>query len=131
MTARSVLDAGRAAHQQLMLDQCEIARPVAPVWDPETGTYQQLDPAVIYTGPCRVKPAGVGQETQAGEEQLAVRRYEVALPADASGPVGVGDVLTVTDSTDAWLPQRPLVVDHPEVSTARTARWLTVVDQEQ
>lgn len=131
MSAQSVLNAGRSAHLQLMLDGCEITRGGERTWDPETGAYTDLPPAVVYTGQCRVKPASVGDDADAGEQLVALRRYTVELPYDAPAPVEVGDVFTTTATSDPWLPGVPLTVVAVELGTSRTARWITVEDQRE
>lgn len=130
MTMRRALARGRRRHLALMIDTCEITRSGgAQVWDPVTGSYTTPPPGQVYAGACRVKPWAAGEDTQAAEHQIALRRYWVELPWDAPEQVEVGDVVTVTSSTDAWLVDRPLVVTPIELATARTARWLTVEDQ--
>lgn len=127
MTPESVLAAGRAAHAALMLDACLITRSGVPVWDPAAGTYTTSF-TTVYTGSCRVKRPTV-EDVQAGDREVAQRTYHVALPQDAA-PIAVGDVLTVTASTDEWLQGHPLIVTALELGSARTARWLTVEDRQ-
>lgn len=112
-----------------MLDTCTVTRAGGePMWDPDTGSYTPPMGGSVYTGPCRIKPREVAQDVQAGEQEVGVRRYDVALPHDTATVVQVGDVLTVTASSDGWLVGRVLAVTGVEIATARTARWLTVED---
>lgn len=131
MSATSAASSGRAAHRQLMVDACTIARPDAePSWDPETGQYTELESTPVYAGPCRVKPTARGtREADQGVRDIVVNRYDVALPFDTEAVVEVGDLLTVTASADAWLIGRPMVVSSVGLGTTSTARWLTVDDQ--
>lgn len=131
MTVRGALRRGREVHESLMLDTCTVTRPSGPpVFDPVTGGYTIPDPTPVYDGPCRLKPWGAGQDAQAGEQQVVLRRYHVALPADTPDVVAVGDVFTLTSSADGWAVGHSLVVVAVEFATARTARWLTVEDQD-
>jgi len=115
-----------------MLDGCEITRGGGRTWDPETGTYTDLPPTVVHAGLCRVKPGRTGDAAvDAGEQQVVLRRYTVELPHDMAEPVEVGDVFTVTATTDPWLTGVPLTVVAVEFGTSRTARWITVEDQRE
>lgn len=127
MTPESVLAVGRVAHLALMLDMCLVTRGGEPEWDPETGAYTVPVGTSVYEGRCRMKPL-TAEDVQAGEREVALRGYRVALPVDATAPEP-GDVLTVTASTDPELSGHPLVVTAVELASARTARWLTVEDR--
>lgn len=130
MTVRGVLAQGRTRHESLMLDQCEITRPGGePVFDPSTGEYTEPPDITIYSGKCRIKPQYAASETQAGEKEVVLRRYELQLPFTASEPVDIDDMARITVSDDTWLVDRPMPVTAVEVATARTARHLTIRDQ--
>lgn len=113
-----------------MLDTCEITRQLGePVFNPDTGRYDTPPPVGVYAGMCRVKPAYAASETQAGEQEIVLRRYTIVLPYGGD-PIAVDDTVTVTTSDDAWLVGRPLIVSAVELATAATARRITARDQE-
>lgn len=127
MSVRGALRRGRAAHERLMLDQCEITRAGGePVFDPETGQYTDPPPITVYSGRCRAKPWTAAFDMAAGEQEIVLRRYIVMLPQDSSAEVNVGDTFTTTSSSDEWLVGEPLAVVGVEFATARTARRITV-----
>ncbi len=130
MSVAQVLGAGRRRAELLMLDTGTITRAGAePVWDPDTGAYQPPARTQIYSGRCRVKPQERPIDVQAGEQEVAVRRYDVALPHGAPAAITFGDVLRMDTSSDTALIGRDLVVVAVETATARTARWLIVEDR--
>jgi Family of unknown function (DUF6093) len=132
VSVASVLAAGRVAHLALMVDVCTISRPsTRSSWDPVTGTYVERPATVVYTGPCLVKPgARASGDVNEGAREVTTSRYEVALSSSTSAaPVEVGDLLTVTVSTDGWLVDRPLLVLAVGLGSACTARWVSVEDQ--
>ncbi|MEU3255858.1 DUF6093 family protein [Streptomyces sp. NPDC006997] len=117
---------GRAAHQDLMSDQIQLYRPGQPVFDRDTGTTIPGPPTVFYTGPARVRPTQTtGEEQQAGERDITLREYEVALPWDTPLPDGArvvpGDEIKVTGSEDPRMPGLVLYVTGAQYSGDATA----------
>lgn len=135
MDLTSLLAAGRAAHEELMVDTVRLQRPGADVYDPATGATVQPDARPLYEGPGRVKPASdsVQQATEAGERAITTRRYEVALPWSAM-PLAVdrvlpGDQVEVLASPDARLAGLVLWVESVSESATATAWRLTAEDR--
>lgn len=131
MSATAAVAAGRQAHLALMVDRCTISRPAtSSSWDPVTDTYVDRPATVVYTGACRVAPASraSGDGTE-GAREVTTSRYEVALPHDGTAEIVIGDLLTVTESTDPWLVGRPLLVAAVGLGSTRTAHWVSVEDQ--
>lgn len=124
----SALAAGREAHQQIMVDACTISRPGAPTLDWATSINTPGATTGLYAGPCRVKPQRTPRPEEAGERLAVVARYEVALPFDAtpSGPLQVGDTVTITESGDARLVGQELAVLAIDYGSTATAWRLTV-----
>ncbi|MFI2612055.1 DUF6093 family protein [Kitasatospora sp. NPDC018619] len=125
-----VLGAGRAAHQQLMLDSCTITRAGTPVLDRTTSALTPGPATVLYTGACRVKPERLPRDRRAGERLAITARYQVALPFGAmtSARLQVGDTLTVTESGDTRLVGRAMAVMSVDYGSTATAWRLTVED---
>lgn len=114
-----------------MFDTCTITRPGAGkgTWNEETGTYDTIPPALVYTGKCKVQTRDVQVATTdvAGREAFVVE-WTLHLPIDGSGDVQQGDTATVTASAlDPALVGRKFVIQGPHVGTAKTARRLPVV----
>ncbi|MFB7671676.1 DUF6093 family protein [Kitasatospora purpeofusca] len=111
---------GRLAHEALMVDAVRLVRPGAEVYDPATGATVQPDPQVLYAGPGRVKPIqaeDVG--VQAGQRQVVLRRYEIALPWSAL-PVG-GERVVPGGQVE--------VVASPDARLAGLTLWVTSVGE--
>lgn len=134
MNLTSLLAAGRAAHEELMVDTVRLQRPGTDVYNPSTGATTQPDARPLYEGPGRVKPAvSVQQATEAGERAVVARRYEVALPWSAM-PLAVdrvlpGDQVEVTASPDARLTGLVLWVESVAESATATAWRLAAEDR--
>lgn len=128
----ALLAAGRAAHEQLMVDTIRLERAAADVYNPATGDTDEGPPQVLYAGPARVKPLiAHSQDVRAGERAVVIRRYEVALPW-ASVPAVAARVLpddrvTVTASPDPRLSGLDLWVTSVGESATATA-WRIVVE---
>ncbi|WP_405019554.1 DUF6093 family protein [Kitasatospora sp. NBC_00070] len=117
---------GRAAHEALMLDTVRLRRPGADAYDPASGATTQPDARVLYEGPGRVKPAQAEDHgVDAGERQVVLRRYEIALPFSTM-PVAVdrvvpGDQVEIIASPDARLAGLTLWVTSVGYSATATA----------
>jgi hypothetical protein len=130
----ALLRDGRAAHEALMVDTVRLVRPGADVYDPATGATGQPDARTLYQGPGRVKPAiahvlGV----EAGQRQVVLRRYQVALPWSAM-PLAVdrvvpGDQVVVAASPDPRLAGMTLWVTSVGESATATAWRLEAEDR--
>lgn len=130
----ALLAAGRAAHEELMVDAVRLLRPGDPVYDPATGATGASDPRVLWAGRARVKPAlAVSEDARIGERIVIQRRYEVALPwsAATTGAEQVlpGDQVEVTASLDARLVGRVLWVTSVGESSTATAWRLSAEDR--
>lgn len=129
MTAASLeqlVDAGRAAAAGLMQDTCTVARGGGtPVLDTSTGQYVTASGAVVYTGPCRVKPRdNADRVVEAGGELVSLFPYVVSVPVSAVD-FEVDDQVTVTAAAlDPGLPGLVLRVKQPAFGSQLTARRL-------
>ncbi|MFD0405017.1 DUF6093 family protein [Kitasatospora sp. NPDC127116] len=129
-----LLAAGRAAHEALMLDTVRLVRPGQDVYDPATGATGQPDARVLYSGPARVKPiVAQDQGIEAGQRQVVLRRYQVALPWSAM-PLAVdrvvaGDQVLVDVSPDPRLVGMTLWVTSVSESATATAWRLETEDR--
>jgi hypothetical protein len=128
----ALLAAGRAAHEQLMVDTIRLERPAPDVYDPVTGDTGEGPAQVLYSGPARVKPLiAHSQDIRAGERAVVIRRYEVALPWTSVPAVAArvlpDDRATVTASPDPRLSGLVLWVTSLGESATATA-WRIVVE---
>ncbi|WP_405673270.1 DUF6093 family protein [Streptomyces sp. NBC_01530] len=123
-----LLAAGRAAHNQLLVDTCTISRPGAPTLDRTTSVLTPGPPTVLYSGACRLKPQRMPRDEDAGERLTVVARYELALPfaALATDVLHVGDTVTITASGDTRLVDQPFAVLTVDFSSTATAWRITV-----
>lgn len=98
MSATSALERGRAAAESLMLDQCTITRPGAPVTDDDTGEVT-TPAALVYGGRCKVQSKDSATSSpEAGGHSFTVVSRQVHIPA-GSADVLDGDVITITAAT--------------------------------
>ena len=123
-----LLAAGRAAHDQLLVDTCTISRPGAPVLDRSTSVLTPGSPTVLYAGACRLKPQRVPRNEEAGERLMVMARYELALPfaSLATDSLRVGDAVVITASGDSRLVDQPFSVMAVDFSSTATAWRITV-----
>lgn len=117
-----------------MLDAVRLVRPGADVYDPGTGTTGQPDARTLYSGPARVKPVvAQDQGVQAGQRQVVLRRYQVALPWSAvplaADRVVAGDQVLVDASPDPRLVGMTLWVTSVSESATATAWRLETEDR--
>lgn len=131
MTALTrLLEAGRAAHPQLMIDTCIIEHSTVGTFNSTTGNYP-LTWTQIYAGACRIKGPEAGStaistgvaQVDAGEAEQTTTRQTLVLPYSATADVAIGDRVTVTRAsrTDAVF----LVVGTVD-STTMTARGYVI-----
>lgn len=130
----AALAAGRREHDALMVDQVRLWRPGEPVFDRESGQDGEGPPVVLYEGPARVKPAArAGEDVQAGEQEVALAEYEVAVPWSTTLSDGArlarGDRVTVLASPDARMPGLELWVMAVQYSATATAWRITTEDR--
>lgn len=123
-----LLAAGRAAHNQLLVDSCTITRAGTPTLNRSTSVLTPGVPTVLYSGPCRLKPQRVPRNEEAGERLTVVARYELALPfaSLATDSLQVGDTVTITASGDTRLVDQPFAVMAVDFSSTATAWRISV-----
>lgn len=130
------LAAGRREHEALMEDTIRIHRPGPPVFDQDTGTDTPGTDLVLYEGPARVKPIGLarGTQAQAGEQELHLRDYEIAVPWATSLQPGQvlrpGDQVDITASLDGRLAGATLWINGRQFSATATAWRIYAEDRE-
>lgn len=137
MPATRVVSAGWEAHhrpvaEQAMTAVCDITRPgTGPgVFDPETGTTTGPDPVTVASGvPCRVQEQDQPRDADAAGQQVAARRYLVAVPYP-NADVRVGDTVTVTAASDPSLAGRGLPVVDVQRGSLLFERDLECVDHQ-
>ncbi|MFI6138054.1 DUF6093 family protein [Streptomyces griseus] len=127
---------GRQAHQDLMGESLRLYRQSPDVFDRDTGTTVPGPQTTLYgPGPGRVKPVAqaTGTEEQAGEREVLLRDYEVALPWSAELPPGVrvlaGDRFEVLASQDPRMPGLILWVTAAQYSGTATAWRISAEDR--
>lgn len=139
MNLDDFLARGRAAHQELMEasgDRIRIQRPTPGTFDQTTGADVPGIPLVLYEGTARVRPVALatGTEAQAGEREIRLRDYEVAVPWATSLPPGEvvqpGDEVHVLASADPRLPGTTLWVTGRQFSAMATAWRIYAEDRE-
>lgn len=123
-----LLAAGRAAHNQLLVDTCTITRAGAATLNRATSVLTPGAPTVLYSGPCRLKPQRVPRNEEAGERLTVVARYELALPfaSLATDSLQVGDTVTITASGDTRLVDQVFAVMAVDFSSTATAWRISV-----
>ena len=122
MSVTGLVDAGRAAHERLMVDQCTINRVTAGVMSPVTGALAETFTAV-YAGKCRMKTAVV-KTVDAGERANILTQPVLALPADTMATILKGDAVTVLDALGRTAVFR--VLGEQNFGSTSSARLFTV-----
>lgn len=89
----------RAEAESRMTDTCRITRPGdgEPVFNPETGQYDDPAPVITYEGKCRISPRQSGASAStatAGDASWQVGEFPLHLPAIGSELVRVGHTVT-------------------------------------
>lgn len=116
----------RSAHALLLIDTCQIDRPVPGALDATTGAYSPTY-LPIYDGPCRVKGPGAGSgsvgSAQAADAEQQRTRHALVLPHGSAAGVASGDRVQMT--TGALLGTTYAVVGVSD-STSMSARSVTI-----
>lgn len=130
MTVEAVLGAGRMAHLKLMIDACNIDRPVAGSFDTSTGDYTTTY-LPMYTGACRVRgpvASGAGpQEVQAADAEQSRSRLRLLLPHGSAVGVAAGDRVQITAGSLLGTTYSVVGVEDTTTMTARSI-LIEVVD---
>lgn len=135
MSLDVLLTQGRAAHEALMMDTVRLSVPGATTFDRDTGQDVAGPPSVLYEGKARVKPSALStaEEKQAGEREVLLSRYEVAVPWTSTvlggGRVPPGAVVDVVDSPDARLQGLRLWVTSVQYGATATAWRIQTEDR--
>lgn len=116
----------------LLPDLGQLLRPtggLGPI-DEETGLRIPPDAPVVWSGACLVEPAqSDGSIPEIGDQQVGVVPFTVEVPL-ALSDVRTGDVFKVTQSRDARLLVRLLVVKAVRASSTATTRTLLAFDNQ-
>lgn len=104
MSASSTAARGRAFAERQYESTCLIApKGTAPVTDNTTGAVTFPPGAAVYTGKCRVRPAGgQGSTAESGGAEVFVYDYLVSIPF-AEADVVEGMRVTIDSSPDPAL----------------------------
>lgn len=105
---------------------CTITRPGAgdPVWNDETGTYDDPPPTTVYSGACLVTPTGGDRVQEFGEGPVVTRQYTISIE-DLTADVHVEDTITITDSRDPLAEGRTMrVLDIPKSELVTVRRLI-------
>ena len=107
MNVDGVLAAGRAAAEARMRDTVRVYTQAYDVFDRASGNTVPGAQSTLYTGKARVKAiaAATGEDAEAGQREVLLREYEVALPWSTPLPPGTrvlpGTRIEVTASQDS------------------------------
>lgn len=126
MISGAELEDLRGVTASLMTDACTITRGAGTsVLDEATGQYVRTPGALLYTGPCRVKPRdNTDRVVDAGGQAVSLFPYVLSVPV-SSVDFDVDDVVTVTASAlDPALAGLVLRVKQVAVGSQLTARRL-------
>lgn len=100
-------------------------------WDRETLEQTAPPPVPVWAGPCSVAPdANQGREDERGGQEVAGRRFTVAVPVAAVG-MARGDILTVDsvdEDGDPMLVGVPLTIVETVIRSNVVLRRLRCVD---
>jgi len=126
VTAALDLVTARSRAQSLMTSACTIrAKSSGSTTDPATGAVIPIPGALVYAGPCRVRPAGrEARETQAGGAEVFAFDYLITVPFSVT-TVAEGHRLTVTSSPDPALVGVEVEVQKVDRGEHITARRLS------
>lgn len=117
-------------------DQVRIHRPGPPVFDQTTGEETPGTDLVLYEGPARAKAVSLatGTETEAGQEEIRLRQYEIAVPWATTVPAGEvirpGDQVLFLAAADPRLAGAVLYVTGRQFGSLATAWRIYAEDRE-
>lgn len=126
MTIDSFIARMRRRHVEVSRGACVITRPSgqAPVYDPATHDYTPPAAVQVYEGSCNIVPLqSFAVVDEQASERVHMQMHSVRLPYD-SPEMRVGDLIEVTDSLDAELVGRTLVVREVPYSDYLVSRRL-------
>jgi hypothetical protein len=125
MSAQAAAARGRARAKTLLGSTCTVFTSGEPTTDPNTGQVTRAK-AVVYTGPCKVRPALTGltalSDDIGGGETFRFD-YRVSLPFEEDGVIE-GMRLTVTSCPDPSMVGLTLEVQRIDRGDFLTARRL-------
>jgi hypothetical protein len=127
VSATAAAERGRRLAESLMSSVCTIrARATGePTTDPVSGQVTVPLGAVVYSGPCRVRPTGTQARTvDAGAAELSTFDYLVSVPFSVTA-VMEGHRLTITASPDPALVGVEVEVQKVDRGEHITARRLS------
>lgn len=129
------LAAGRREAEARMRDTVRLYMQADDDFDRTTGSSIPGAQTTLYAGKARIKTiaAATGQDTEAGEREIVLREYEVALPWSTPLPPGTrilpGARIEVTASPDARMVGVVLWVTGASFSDQSTAWRIRVEDR--
>lgn len=118
-----------------MVDTVRLYRQAEGVFDRATGSTAPGQQTTLYTGRGRVKPVAqaTGEQVQAGEREVILREYQVALPwatvIPGGGRVLAGDRVEVQASPDVRLAGLTLWVTGSQFGATATAWRISTEDR--
>lgn len=128
MTAKSATERAQRQALSMMTDACTVGRVgTTRVYNPATDSYNVVT-TTVYSGVCRVKPAGSDTVSNVGEQTVSRWPYTVSLPVTATP--AVDDQVTVTASGDPALTGLKLRVRSVVKGTNVSARRLGCEERE-
>jgi len=131
----AALAAGRAEAEARMLDSVRVYTQAPDGFDRSSGTTTPGAQTTLYAGMARVKPVAQssGEDTQAGDREVVLREYEVALPWSTALPGGArlsaGARVEVTASADPRMTGLVLWVTGTRFSAQSTAWRISAEDR--
>lgn len=112
-------------------DHADLLRGSGPgVLDEDTGVISPANTATVWSGLCLVEPAqSDGSNPEIGDQQVGVVPFVVTVPL-ALTDVRPGDLFKVTQSRDARLLSRTLVVKAVRASSSELTREVLAFDNQ-
>lgn len=123
---KALVARGRAAAEHLMLDSCQIKRPVVPTTDRTTGAVSDgYAPDAIYSGKCKLQSyTNRTIDPVSGDHRFTIQHCTLDIPISAVG-INIGDVLVITDAAlDPDLANRKFRITGLSNKSIATARRL-------
>ncbi|MEV6696228.1 DUF6093 family protein [Streptomyces sp. NPDC051453] len=131
----ATLAAGRREAEARMRDTVRLYTQGEDVFDRESGQTAPGPQSTLYQGPARIKGVAQssGEDTQAGERELVLREYEVAVPWATTLPQGArllpGARIEVLSSLDPRMAGLVLWVTGAKFADQATAWRISVEDR--